>query len=96
MAPDRLTFYLALIEAFVCGRLPPSEFEQRYLRAFKAEDEPIEPAVYSVLEPLFSDIDAYSPECPPGEETDFTISEAQLRDQAARALEALRGQPAVS
>jgi len=89
MADDRLTFYTALIRTFVRGELPVAAFERQYLAAFKVEPAQLPVALYNLLEQVFSDVDAYSPNCLPGQETAFVISEVRLREQAAGALLAL-------
>ena len=78
--------YIELIRAFVEGRLPVAEFEQRYLRAFKDEPAGMEPRVFAVLNQLFTDVDAYTPGLAEDEEDAFSLSEASLRRQAELAL----------
>jgi hypothetical protein len=84
-----LTEYEALIRSFLNHELSPDLFEQRYLAAFKAEPGGMDEALYQILETLFESVDAYWPECQPGEETAFQISEAQLRRDAAQTLSRL-------
>ena len=84
------TDYEALIEAFLTKRISAGEFEGRFLKAFKAEPGGMDTKVFAVLDKLFSDVDAYSPDCPDGKETALEISEAELRRQAAKALDRLR------
>ena len=89
MTADRLAFYTTLVRAFVRGEMPVGAFERQYLAAFKAEPADLPPPLYDVLEQLFSDVDAYSPDCASGRETAFVISEAGLRERAAAALASL-------
>lgn len=78
--------YETLIRAFVSHELPVEDFERRYLAAFKAEPGGMEHTLYQILETLFESIDAYSPDCQPGQESAFEISEQQLRQDAQQAL----------
>ena len=89
MADDRLAFYAALVRTFVRGEVPTSAFEREYLAAFKTEPADLPQPLFDVLEQLFTDVDAYSPDCAPGQETAFVISEERLRQQAAAALASL-------
>lgn len=86
MSPNE---YRNLIQAFVDEAIPAKEFEARYLAAFKSEPGGMSPQLYSVLEKLFEDVDAYWEDCPPGQETAFIISEQRLRQEAKKALELL-------
>ena len=86
--------YMALIRAFLDGSLTAAEFESRYLATFKGEQARLRAPVFDVLQQLFSDVDAYSPDCSPGQESAFVISEARLREQAAAALRRLEQQQA--
>lgn len=51
--------YTALITQFVDGKISASQFEASYLELFKNETEILPEDVYSVLNSLFSDVDAY-------------------------------------
>lgn len=81
-----LAEYEALIRSFLNHELSPATFEQRYLAAFKAEPGGMDQAAYQILETLFESVDAYWPECQPGQETPFQISEVQLRRDAMQTL----------
>ena len=48
------------------------------------------PEAFEMLDALFAAVDSYSPNCKAGSETDFEISEAELRRYAAKSLRALR------
>jgi len=82
--------YEELIGEFLTKRLSASEFETRFLKAFKNEPGGMSPKVFAVLDELFSDVDSYSADCVEGKESAFEISEAALRRQAAKALDNLR------
>ncbi|MGH2351044.1 MAG: colicin immunity domain-containing protein [Chloroflexota bacterium] len=94
MDDELIQKYESLIHAFLQGTVSAGEFERRYLATFKAEQAPLSPPVFDVLEQLFSDVDAYSPDCRPGEESEFVISESHLRRAAAAALAELERLPA--
>ncbi|GBF82202.1 colicin immunity domain-containing protein [Aphanothece sacrum] len=81
--------YQSMIQAFVDGRLPIQEFETQYLAAFKSQSTGMNPELFQLLDSLFSDVDAYSPDCLPEEETPFIISALSLYKQAAITLEKL-------
>lgn len=83
--------YIRLIEDFLDGTLPVASFEERYLEMFKNEPRHLDEWLYEALNKLFSDVDCYSPDCLPGHETTFEISEQQLRKEAAAVLQVLRG-----
>jgi hypothetical protein len=81
--------YQSLIAAYVDGALPTEDFEREFLRAFKAEPAEMDGELFRVLDDLFGAVDAYSPDCRPGEETAFLISEDRLRREATHALDRL-------
>lgn len=65
------------------------EFETTFLEWFKNETVFMPEDIFLTLDKLFAEVDAYWPECIPGEETDTMISEQQLRIRAAAALRRL-------
>ena len=78
--------YLELLASFLTGSVDIPAFEGRYLDLFK-RDEVIRPdEVFEVLDALFSDVDAYSPE-----PVDDEIGEERLRQSASQAYDRLRG-----
>jgi Bacterial self-protective colicin-like immunity len=83
------TEYQDLIRAFVNQTLAVQDFETLYLEAFKSQHQGLHPRLFAILDQLFADVDAYSPICLPGEETDFCISESSLRQRAIDALKQL-------
>lgn len=77
--------YLELLASFLTGSVNTPAFEGRYLDLFK-QDEVIRPEeVFEVLDSLFSDVDAYSPE-----PDDDEIGDEQLRQRATQAYDRLR------
>lgn len=81
--------YIKLIESFLKNEINVGEFEQRYLRTFKDETEELGDKPFIILNDLFVSVDCYWYECKPGEETDFEISEEQLRVDAQKAFQKL-------
>lgn len=82
--------YKILIEGFLSGEVPVETFEKQYLQMFKNQKEPLGPVYFDILNSLFESVDAYWGECQVGQETAFTISEAQLRADAKEALQKLK------
>ena len=82
--------YIQLIQPFVEGALSVSEFETAYLKEFKAETEIMDTNLFKILDHLFACVDSYWRECEEGLESQFEISEAQLRREAKIALQKLQ------
>jgi hypothetical protein len=85
--------YQELIQTFVDRTLTVSDFEARYLEAFKAQPQGMHPGLFAILDSLFADVDAYSDSCLPCEESAFCISESSLRQRASDALKHLEAMP---
>jgi hypothetical protein len=77
--------YLTLLTSFLSRSIGLSDFEGRYLDLFKHDDVIRPEEVFNVLDSLFSDIDAYSPQ-----PADDEIDEEQLRRSASEAYRRLR------
>lgn len=86
----KLEDYQKLIKSFIENEISIQEFEDQYLTAFKSESSGMSSEIFPILDQLFSDVDAYSPDCLSGEETAFIISETKLRQQATLTLEKLK------
>ena len=83
--------YYALIKDFTEGAVSVEYFVSYYTTSMKSEiDIKLDRRVFSVLEDLFEDIDAYSPSVLPENETPLHISEKTLRDEARKALQELQ------
>ena len=82
--------YYSLIESFLDGAISAPGFESRYLAAFKNEQGGMDPRLFSILDSLFSAVDAFSPDCSDEEETAFEISERGLRRESMIARDKLR------
>jgi hypothetical protein len=81
--------YADLIQGFLRNEVTAQEFESLFLNWFKSDPGGMARPVFQVLDSLFAAVDAYWPECKPGQETKWMISEEELRRQAAKALEQL-------
>lgn len=81
--------YSVLIDAFVANEMSALEFEKKYLSAVKAEQRILPDKIFSVLQELFEDVDAYvsDPELRTEQED---LDEEQLHTCAVRAQGALR------
>ncbi|OCA92586.1 colicin immunity domain-containing protein [Pseudobacillus wudalianchiensis] len=78
--------YKKLIGDFINKAITVEDFERNYLNSFKNETERIDNALFDILNDVFEAVDCYWHECLPGQETDFTISEQQLRNEVSEAL----------
>lgn len=74
MKISELKEYLDLMERFQTGQIDALSFERDYLTTFKAERRHFPKHIYSVLNELFSDVDAYV--------TDSTIRNSKDLDEA--------------
>ena len=81
----RLGPYLELLASFLRGSVGVSDFEGAYLDLFKHDDVIRPDEVFDVLDELFSDVDAYSPQ-----PADDEVDEEQLRQRAREAYHRLR------
>lgn len=80
--------YIALIDAFISNKIDAPEFEAAYLKAIKFEQRMLVDEVFSILQELFEDADAYVPY--PELRTDpEDLDDAQLRECAIRARRSL-------
>lgn len=89
MTGDRFPKYVALIDQFLRRELTADEFEREYPRQFKLEQPGMSVAEYSVLERLFTAVDAYCPD--PTLRSGDDSDESQLRRAAEVARTALLG-----
>ncbi|MGH2700760.1 MAG: colicin immunity domain-containing protein [Actinomycetota bacterium] len=76
------------MEAFVQDRLRPSEFESLYLRLFKNDPTMWPQEVFDILNGLFTDVDAYTPD--PSLRGPNDLDQDQLRDRTREAMEKLQ------
>jgi hypothetical protein len=87
--PIPIETYKSIIGAFLDQSIPIDEFEAQYNALILRDSGSHTEAEFRILNRLFAELDAYSPEIAPGKETNFLISERELRRQAAIALEQL-------
>lgn len=80
--------YIHLISSFVEGKISANEFESQYLKLYKNDPTPWSEELFSVLDGLFADVDAFCPDPDLRDEGD--LDEDQLRQRSAAALEKLR------
>lgn len=80
--------YVDLLDAFVSGECSASEFEQAYLRMFKADATKRPQKIFDVLDGLFADVDAYVSD--PNLREDDDLDETALRERVHHAREQLR------
>jgi hypothetical protein len=78
--------YKRLMEDFINEVITVEDFERDYLNTFKNEIERLGSPLFEILNGVFEAVDCYWYECLPGQETDFEISEQQLRREVNEAL----------
>ncbi|MFB7141475.1 colicin immunity domain-containing protein [Gottfriedia sp. NPDC056225] len=76
--------YKKLIEDFLAREITADEFQTRYLETFKETDDKMNIYLFEILNGVFESADCYWHECQPGAETNFEISEEQLRKEVAK------------
>ncbi|HET9849406.1 MAG TPA: colicin immunity domain-containing protein [Candidatus Dormibacteraeota bacterium] len=82
-----ITEYRSLMRDFLDGHIPATDFETRYLRLFKEDDSRRPQHAFQILDRLFADVDAFSPD--PALRGDDGLDELELRAQVAAALREL-------
>ena len=85
-----LSEYIEIIKKFIEHRMLLNEFETAYITLSYADQSVHSEEEYDALGTLFSDIECYDPNCLPGQETAFEISEPELYRLATVALEKLK------
>jgi hypothetical protein len=86
MGPVTLNDYITLIQSFLNGRIPIADIEEEYNKLFYRKAQNYPEMAFPVLDKLFASIECYDPECLPGQETAFELSEHALRQYATEAL----------
>lgn len=88
MAPQALSKYTELIQAFVVGRIDAGTFEREYVQAFEDETFFFGAPIFPILDGLFADVDAYCAD--PGLRAAVGgLDEDQLRERCKEVLRAL-------
>ena len=86
--------YADLLRDFAVGKIPADRFQAEFLVRFKQERRPLGDAVFSLLDHLFADVDAFCSDSSlrlalerrrPG----FYLGEAELRERTIKTLRAL-------
>ena len=90
MNTTRTNKYVTLIRQFLDHRMSAEDFERQYLKSFKNETAGMTIAEFSLLDRLFSAVDAFCPDAPLRSEDDF--DEDQLREAAKATLAELLAQ----
>ncbi|MBI1916814.1 MAG: hypothetical protein HYS12_19070 [Planctomycetes bacterium] len=90
MNTARTQKYVALIRQFLDQGISAEVFERQYLDLFKNESPGMSIAEFSVLERLFTAVDAYCPD--PSLRSEGDLDEAQLREVAQSTLSKLLAQ----
>ncbi|MES9684302.1 hypothetical protein CN514_06095 [Bacillus sp. AFS001701] len=78
--------YKKIIEDFITSEITADEFQTRYFKTFKEDNERMDKNLFEILNGVFESADCYWNECKPGKETAFEISEEQLRKEVTEAL----------
>ncbi|PEJ56852.1 hypothetical protein CN692_14765 [Bacillus sp. AFS002410] len=78
--------YKKLIEDLLTREITADEFQTRSFETFKEANDKINTSLFEILNGVFESADCYWHECQAGEETNFEISEEQLRKEVAEAL----------
>ncbi len=83
-----LSEYIPLIQSYIAGQIPASEFESRYLKLFKEEKRIPPPRIYEILNGLFTDVDAFSADAKLRSQS--SLNEEQLLERAKWACQELK------
>ena len=83
--------YVLMMQRFLDGDMPTTDFENSYLAKFKNETRDLGEEAFEVLDELFGDIDAYTPDANLiAENPNFYVSESQLRERVAMVINKLK------
>jgi hypothetical protein len=86
--PHELSDYVQLIDSFVQGEISGLEFDRAYMEMFQGDPTMRPEAVFSILDWLFCEVDAFCDD-PDLRDAD-DLDEKQLRDCARTALGRIR------
>jgi hypothetical protein len=82
--------YTRMMRSFIQGAMPTTEFVKGYLDKFKNETRQLSEDEFEILDELFGDIDAYTPDATLiAENPSFYVDEIQLRERVAMTIEKL-------
>ena len=83
--------YVRMMQGFVQGATSTTGFVTAYLDKFKNETRELAEAEFEILDELFGDVDAYTPDVSLiAENPSFYIDEGQLKQRVAMAIEKLK------
>ncbi len=82
-----LSQYLDLMDEFLSGRASAAEFEERYLKKFKADSFRRPRRIFDVLDRLFAEVDSYVAD--PSLRDPGDLDDEMLIDRVAHARERL-------
>jgi hypothetical protein len=85
-----LSAYLYIIDGFLRGELSADAFQTIYLATFKNDNDPMDPALFPILQDLFEDVDAFSVLWTEEDENEFRLTEPSLRREVVDAVEKLK------
>ena len=86
MRDRRIIRYIDLLKAFLAGTVDAPLFERAYLEAFKSESSLFPDDLFSILDRLFADVDAFCADPELRSRTVDGISEEELRKRCKEAL----------
>jgi hypothetical protein len=89
LSPPDIATYVALIDDFISQKVSAPEFEPQYLSMVKNEQRILPDNVFSIIQELFEDVDAYVPYAHLRTDPE-DLDDGQLRACAVRARDALR------
>ncbi|MEN9855581.1 MAG: hypothetical protein RL186_1305 [Pseudomonadota bacterium] len=79
--------YSQLMQDYLCGNMPTTDFVSAYLEMFKSETRDLSMKEFEILDAAFGDVDAYTSD--PKlifENPKFYLNESQLKEKIAVAL----------
>ena len=84
----KLEEYSKLLEQYLTDNIDARSFEHNYFSKFKNDSTNWSIDEFEILNSIFTDLDAFSPN--PSLKDEFDIDEVQLRENTKRNLETLR------
>lgn len=81
--------FIELLRNFVEGKISVHRFEVLFLQKFKAESSFIHELEFKVLDKLFADVDAYFDSTSSEFDSEYNVSEKQLKESAQETLDYL-------
>ena len=88
MTDKNIQRYIELLRAFVSNAIPAREFERSFLELFKSDETVFAEDVFTILDELFGNVDAFCAD--PLLRGEDDLDEDQLRACSAEALHKLK------